>query len=111
MGSKFQAAFRAVVAFTILSAGGTQLATAQQCTGPFAPCAIEVGATCPLDRSGAPRITFVARASNAMRFETCVGRIFAAAGQPDPYKTGTMPSGDLQMPAVEVLEPSHGNKD
>jgi hypothetical protein len=111
MGSKFQAAFSAAVALTIFSAGGTQSAAAQQCTGPFASCANEVSATCPLNRSGEPRITFVDRASNAMRFEKCVGRVFAAAGQPDPYKTGAMPSGDLQMPALDVIQPTDGNKD
>ena len=63
------------------------------------------------DRRGEPRITFFDRAGNAMRFEKCVGRIFAAAGQPDPYRTGQVPSGDLQMPAVEVIEPSIGHRD
>ena len=110
MGMKFKAALGGAVALVTFSAGG-QPAAAQQCTGPFASCANEVRATCPLDRTGEPRITFFDRAGNAMRFEKCVGRIFAGAGQPDPYKTGQMPSGDLQMPAVEMLEPSHGNKD
>ncbi|HET7680653.1 MAG TPA: hypothetical protein VFK79_11020, partial [Xanthobacteraceae bacterium] len=85
---KFKAAFSAALALTTFSAGGAQPAAAQQCTGVFASCANEVRATCPLDRSGEPRITFVDRAGNAMRFEKCVGRIFAAAGQADPYRTG-----------------------
>ena len=110
MGMKFKAALGAAVALATFSAG-EQPAAAQQCTGPFASCANEVSATCPLDPRGEPRITFFDRAGNAMRFEKCVGRIFAAAGQPDPYKTGQVPSGDLQMPAVEMIEPSIGHRD
>ena len=111
MGMNFKAAFGTAVALAAFSAGGGQFASAQQCTGPFAPCATEVNGQCPLDSTGEPRITFVDRSGNSMRFEQCVGRIFAAAGQPDPYKTGKMPSGDLQLPAFEALQPSYGQKD
>ena len=110
METKFKAAVGAAIALTTFSAGG-QPTAAQQCRGPFASCANEVSATCPLDPRGEPRITFVDRSGNAMRFEKCVGRIFAAVGQPDPYKTGQMPTGNLQMPAVEILEPSTGHRD
>ena len=110
MGMKFITTLSVGVVLATFSADG-QPAAAQQCTGAFASCANEVSATCPLDRRGEPRITFFDRVGNAMRFEKCVGRIFAAAGQPDPYKTGQMPSGNLQIPAVEVLEPSTGFRD
>ena len=99
----------AAIALATFSAGGPP-AAAQQCTRvrllhlpmKSAPHAHSIGAT---------RITFFDRAGNVMRFEKCVGRIFAAARQPDPYKTGQVPSGDLQMPAVEMLEPSIGHSD
>lgn len=92
----------ATVGALALFAGG-DMAAAQQCTGPFASCAIGVGAQCPLNRAGEPVITFYDRGNNSMQFERCVGRIFTAAGQPDPYKTGDMPDGDLPMPAFEII--------
>jgi hypothetical protein len=92
---------------TIFSAGGTRTAAAQQCTGPFVACAIEVQAHCSRDRNGQQRMTYWDHPGYTMRFEQCVGRIFEAAGKPNPYKTGITRAGNLVVPYTELLYPQH----
>ena len=78
---------------------------AAQCTGPFVPCAIAVQATCSRDADGGQRMTYWDQSGNTIQFERCVGRIFEAAGQPNPYKTGITSSGNLTVPRTELLYP------
>lgn len=77
----------------------------QPCTGPFRQCAIEVQAYCSRDPNGQQRMTYWDHPGYTMRFEQCVGRIFEAAGRPNPYKTGIVSSGGLTVPYSEVLYP------
>jgi hypothetical protein len=104
---KFSMLLAALLAgLTIFFAGGTQTA-AQQCTGPFVSCAIEVQAHCSRDPNGQQRMTYWDHPGYTMRFEQCVGRIFEAAGQPNPYKTGITRAGKLAVPYTELLYPQH----
>lgn len=119
MGSRAQRRFMtgggttgaAVVALTlsIFSAGGTRTASAAECTGPFRHCAYQVGAVCSRDPSGQQRMTYWDFPGNTIAFERCVGAVFEAAGQPNPYKTGTVSAargrGGLAMPYTELLYP------
>ena len=79
----------------------------QQCTGPFRRCAITVQAQCSRDPSGRERWRYWDYAGNTVAFERCVGGIFEAAGQPNPYKTGIASSGGLTVPFTELLYPMH----
>jgi hypothetical protein len=104
-----------------LSAGAALLATistfstltagAEPCTGPFVSCAIAVHAQCSRDPDGKQRMTYWDSGGNVIAFEQCVGRIFEANGQPNPYKTGTTGSASrrggatLQVPYTELLYP------
>jgi hypothetical protein len=100
-----------LAAAAAFSAGGTGSAAAAECTGPFRQCAIEVGAQCSRDPDGKQRMTYWDHPGYTARFENCVGRIFEANGQPNPYKTGTTGSAGrhggpaLQVPYTELLYP------
>ena len=96
-----------LAALTFFSAGGPRTAAAQQCTGPFVSCAIEVQAHCSRDPNGQQRMTYWDHPGYTTRFERCVGGIFEAAGQPNPYKTGITRGGKLAMPYTELLYPQH----
>jgi hypothetical protein len=96
-----------LAALTVFSAGGTRTAVAQQCTGPFVSCAIEVQAQCSRDPNGLQRMTYWDRTGFTTAFEQCVGRIFEAAGHPNPYKTGITRAGNLVVPYTELLYPQH----
>jgi hypothetical protein len=105
---KFSMPMTAVLAaLTVFSAGGTRTAAAQQCAGPFVSCAIEVQARCSRDSNGVQRMTYWDHPGFTIRFEQCVGRIFEAAGQPNPYKTGITSAGNLTVPYTELLYPQH----
>ena len=90
---------------TTLSAGGMTAAAAEQCTGPFRQCAIAVSAVCSRDAGGEQRMTYSDSGGKVIAFEQCVGRIFEAAGHPNPYKTGIAASGNLSVPLTELLYP------
>ncbi len=90
---------------TAFSAGGIRPVAAAECAGPFRQCAIEVQAQCTRDRDGRQRMTYWDRPGYTFRFEQCVSRIFVAAGQPDPYKTGITRAGNLTVPYTELLYP------
>ena len=94
-------------ALTAFSTGETRTAAAQQCTGPFVSCAIEVQARFSRDPNGLQRMTYWDHPGFTTRFEQCVGRIFEAAGQPNPYKTGITRAGKLSVPYTELLYPQH----
>lgn len=96
-----------LAALAVFSAGGTRTTAAQPCTGPFVSCAIEVQAQCSRDPNGMQRMTYWDRAGFTTAFEQCVGRIFEAAGQPNPYKTGITRAGNLVVPYTELLYPQH----
>jgi hypothetical protein len=96
-----------LAALTVFSAAGPRTAAAQQCTGPFVSCAIEVQARCSRDPNGMQRMTYWDHPGYTTRFEQCVGRIFEAAGQPNPYKTGITRAGNLVVPYTELLYPQH----
>lgn len=82
-----------------------QPSSAQECTGPFRECANSVGAQCSRDASGQQRIIYSDGGGRVTTFERCVGRIFQAAGHPDPYKTGVQTYGELTVPSTEILVP------
>jgi hypothetical protein len=96
-----------VVAVGTFSAAGIRTAAADECTGPFRQCAIEVRAICSRDPDGKQRMTYGDYPGNTMGFERCVARVFAAAGQPDPYKTpaGRQTGGKLTIPYSDVFYP------
>jgi hypothetical protein len=94
-----------LAATAAFSASGVQSAAAQQCTGPFVSCATAVNATCSRDANGRQRMTYWDSGGNVIAFEQCVGRIFEAAGKPNPYKTGITTSGNLTVPYSELLYP------
>lgn len=75
---------------------------AEPCVGPFRQCAYAVSARCERDRDGQQRIEYWNYGSRVMAFEQCVGRIFEAAGQPNPYKTGGATRGALTLPRTEL---------
>jgi hypothetical protein len=89
----------------------------QQCTGPFRPCAIEVQATCSRDPNGQLRFVFDDAWGKWPRWERCVGRIFEAHGQKDPFKStsgnpaGQQASGPLTVPYTEMLYPKDYGRD
>ena len=85
-------------------------ATAEPCAGPFRQCAYEVQATCSRDADGRQRMTYWDQGGYTITFERCVGRIFEAAGRPNPYKTGIATSGNLTVPWSEVLYPMAPNR-
>lgn len=97
------------------SAGGMRTAAAEECTGPFRECAIGVGAVCSRDRAGKLRMTYWDHPGKVMSFEQCVGRIFEAAGQQNPYKTPARAASEpgrrqagtarLTVPDSELLDP------
>ena len=97
-----------LAATATLSAAGMRMAAAQQCTGPFVPCAIEVQAKCSRDADGNQRMTYWDQGGSTMRFEQCVARIFQANGQPNPYTPAGMAAagkGGLTVPYTELLYP------
>ena len=85
-------------------------AAAEPCTGPFRQCAIEVQATCSRDAGGRQRMTYWDFPGYTISFERCVGRIFEAAGRPNPYKTGIATSGNLTVPYTDLLSPMQPNR-
>ena len=88
------------------SAGGMRTAAAEECVGPFRQCAVGVGAVCSRDPDGKQRMTYWDYPGNVMMFERCVGRIFEANGQPNPYTTsGASRGGGLTVPYTELLYP------
>jgi hypothetical protein len=100
----------AVVAVAAFSAAGIGTAAAEPCTGPFRECAIGAGATCSRDRDGVQRMSYWDFLGNVMGFEQCVGRVFEAAGQPNPYKStaaraAASGGGRLSIPRTELLYP------
>lgn len=101
----------AVLAALAASAVGVETAQAEPCVGPFRQCAYAVGAWCERDRSGQV-INYWDHPGNVMMFERCVGDMFEAAGQPNPYKTGVVTTGSrrkggraLTMPRSELHYP------
>jgi len=110
---KFPLAAAAAVLATI-SAFCTQTATAEPCTGPFRQCAIGVNATCSRDADGKQRMTYWDFPGNTIQFERCVGGIFEAAGQPNPYKAGATAArgrgAGLTVPYTELLYPAQPNR-
>ena len=86
-------------------------AAAEECTGPFRQCAIDVVAECTRDPDGVQRMTYVDISARTVHFERCVGRIYEARGLPNPYKTGVIPDSDeLEFPRAEFQSPrSDGN--
>jgi hypothetical protein len=52
-------------------------------------------------------MTYWDRTGFTTAFEQCVGRIFEAAGHPNPYKTGITRAGNLVVPYTELLYPQH----
>ncbi len=94
-----------VTVATTFSAGGLTPAAAEECTGPFRQCAILVSAVCSRDPGGQQRMTYLDNPGRTIAFEQCVGRIFEAAGHPNPYKTGITTSGNLTVPYTELQYP------
>jgi hypothetical protein len=105
-GAIFGAAALTVLAVGAFSAGAMQTAAAAECAGAFRQCAIEVSAVCSRDADGKQRMTYWDHAGNVTQFERCVGGIFEAAGQPNPYKTSARGSGGLEIPYTELLYPT-----
>ena len=87
-GAAFGAAIFMFGAVGIFLAGGTRVAAAVECTGPFKQCAIEVGAFCEIE-NGKLMIWYKEREGAAMRFEQCVGKVYEANGRPNPYLSGS----------------------
>lgn len=90
------------------------LNAAQPCGGPFRQCAWAVGAWCERDPDGQQRIHYWDASSRVMVFERCVGGLFEANGQPDPFKTGEVTTGSrrksgraLSIPRSEVHYPTN----
>jgi hypothetical protein len=107
----------AAMTASLLAIGG-RAALAQQCTGPFVSCAYEVKAQCSRDPGGEQRFTFTDAGANWMRWETCVGRIFEANGQRNPYKmpagsanAGQQATGPLTVPYTEMIYPFNYGRD
>jgi hypothetical protein len=104
-----------LAALSALLAMEIRTAAAQACTGPFRQCAIEVAATCSRDADGRQRMTYWDFPGHTTSFERCVGGIFEAAGQPNPYKTpgaasGRGRGGGLTVPYTELLYPMQPNR-
>ena len=99
---------KASFAIAALFAVAVSEASAQgvPCGGTFAQCAHSVGAYCTRDADGQQRIHFWDYPGNSMTFERCVGGVFRAAGQPDPYTTGTASRGRVSLPRFEVHYPA-----
>ena len=97
--------FIAVVALTATSA------VAEECTGPFRQCAIDVVAECSRDPDGVQRMSYIDISARTIHFERCVGKVYEAHGLPNPYKTGVIPESDeLQFPRADFKTPrSDGN--
>ncbi len=103
----------AAVATAAFSAGGIRTAAAEECTGPFRQCAIGVGAKCERTPQGTQKIVYYDYPGRVMSFETCVGRIFEAAAQPNPYKPApaggqsrrTAGSANLSLPDSDLISP------
>ncbi len=93
------------------SAGATRTDAAAECTGPFRECAVGVGAVCSRDANGKQRMTYWDTPGRVMSFEQCVGRIFEANGQPNPYTTAGAARARqggraaLTVPYTELLYP------
>jgi hypothetical protein len=110
--------FVAVAAF---STSGVRTVAAQECTGPFRECAIGARATCTRQPNGRQLMTYWDYPNKVSGFEQCVGRIFEAAGQQNPYKTHgaatTVPArrqatSALTVPDTELLYPvTRDNRD
>jgi hypothetical protein len=94
-----------VAAVTTLSGAGITKATAAECTGQFRQCAFAVNAVCSTDPGGRQRMTYWDSPGRTISFEQCVGRIFEAAGHPNPYKTGITTSGNMTVPYTELQYP------
>jgi len=110
MKSSLPIAAALIATTTVFTAADIRPAAAEPCTGPFRQCAIEVQATCSRDPGGGQRMTYWDNAGYTIRFEQCVGRIFEAAGKPNPYKTGITSSGNLTVPYTELLYPMQPNR-
>ena len=89
-------------------------AVAEPCTGPFRQCAVSVNATCSRDADGRQRMTYWDYPGNTIQFDRCVGGVFEAAGQPNPYTgSGGAARGrnaGLTMPYTELLYPMQPNR-
>lgn len=100
-----------VAGSAMVSAPTVRTASASEpCTGPFRQCATEVQAYCLRDPNGRQRMTYWDYPGYTVAFERCVGRIFEAAGRPNPYRTGVTTYGTLSVPYTEVLYPMHPNR-
>jgi hypothetical protein len=90
-------------------AASSSLASAAECSGPFRECAYAVNAVCSRDADGKQRMTYWDYPGKTMQFERCVGGIFEAAGQANPYKTGAAAArgrgAGLTVPYTELLYP------
>jgi hypothetical protein len=84
-GAALGAAIFMLGAVGVFSAGGTRMAAAVECSGPFKQCAIEVGAFCEME-NGKLMIWYKEREGAAMRFEECAGKVYEANGRPNPYR-------------------------
>lgn len=105
---KFSTLIAASILFTTNAAAIVGLAlpaAAEECTGPFRECAIGVGAQCSRDAAGRQRMAYYDGGGRVIAFERCVGRIFEAAGHPNPYKTGVATYGNLSIPLTDVEVP------
>ena len=100
------AAVLAAGTIATFSAGGMRTAAAEECVGPFRQCATSVGAVCTRDADGKQRMTYWDYPGKVMMFEQCVGDIFQANGQPNPYTpAGASRGGSLTVPYTELLYP------
>ena len=82
-----RAAVLAAVAIAAFPAGEMRMAAAEECTGPFRQCAISVSAKCERTPEGKQLIVYYDYPGKVMSFERCVGKVFEAAGKPNPYTT------------------------
>jgi len=108
-GAACNAIVLAATAAAAFTAGGISLASAEQCTGPFRECAVTAGAICSRDPDGVQRMTYYDYPGRVMGFEQCVGHIFEAAGQRNPYTSlagrNASSGGKLTVPRSYVIYP------
>ena len=100
-----------IAATLLVTLAAPTAANAIECTGPFRACAVSVSGWCERDRDGVQRINYWDYPGNTIMFEHCVGGMFEAAGQPNPYRTGAITTGSrrkggaVSMPRFEVHYP------
>lgn len=103
-------AVAAAAAAATFSISPARIAKGAECTGPFRQCAVSVGATCSRDPDGKQRMTYWDYPGKVMTFERCVGAVFEANGQPDPYKipggASRVSRAGLAIPYTELLYPT-----